>query len=174
MPPFKLSLTDIYPPKVLKRFPVMPCMKRVYKDKNATVHWSAAKNEGRFSSCWFNAGFVPVPVYIGFRLFVLLGRLPGQLPSNPRGQAGRLSPGNPPASRPGPTRPAPPRRRASPRPDSLVVCPVFGLHKFPDMPCTKKIYGRFPKFHRGFLGRYTGTLKSDIVSKRYTQFIVRI
>ena len=26
-------------------------------------------------------------------------------------------------------------------------------------------YGRFPKFHRVFLGRDPGTLKSDIVSK---------
>ena len=27
-------------------------------------------------------------------------------------------------------------------------------------------YGRFPKFHRVFLGRDPGTLKSDIVSKK--------
>ena len=30
-------------------------------------------------------------------------------------------------------------------------------------------YGRFPKFHRVFLGRDPGTLKSDIVSNIYTQ-----
>ena len=31
-------------------FPDMPCMKKVYKDKKASVHWSAAKNKERFSS----------------------------------------------------------------------------------------------------------------------------
>ena len=62
----------------------MPCMKRVYRDKEVSVHWSAARNEKRFSSRWFNAGFVPLPVYIGCRLFVFLGRHPGQLSSNPR------------------------------------------------------------------------------------------
>ena len=31
-------------------FPDMPCMKRVYKDKKASVHWSAARNKERFSS----------------------------------------------------------------------------------------------------------------------------
>ena len=30
--------------------PDMPCMKRVYKDKLATVHWSAARNKERPSS----------------------------------------------------------------------------------------------------------------------------
>ena len=32
-------------------------------------------------------------------------------------------------------------------------------------------YGRFPKFHRAFLGRDPGTLKSDIVSKKHPQSI---
>ena len=32
-------------------------------------------------------------------------------------------------------------------------------------------YGRFPKFHRAFLGRDPGTLKSDIVSKKHPQLI---
>ena len=31
--------------------------------------------------------------------------------------------------------------------------------------------GRFPKFHRVFLGRDPGTLKSDIVSKKHPQLI---
>ena len=31
-------------------FPDMPCMKRVYKDEKASVHWSAARNKERFSS----------------------------------------------------------------------------------------------------------------------------
>ena len=30
-------------------------------------------------------------------------------------------------------------------------------------------YSRFPKFHRAFLGRDSGTLKSDIVSKKHPQ-----
>ena len=32
------------------KFPDMPCMKRVYRDKRASVHWSAARNKERFSS----------------------------------------------------------------------------------------------------------------------------
>ena len=31
-------------------FPDMPCVKRVYRDSKASVHWSAARNEERFSS----------------------------------------------------------------------------------------------------------------------------
>ena len=31
-------------------FPDMPCTKRFYKDKKATVHWSAARNQERVSS----------------------------------------------------------------------------------------------------------------------------
>ena len=31
-------------------FPDMPCMKRVYKDKKASFHWSAARKKARFSS----------------------------------------------------------------------------------------------------------------------------
>ena len=30
-------------------FPDMPCMKRVYIDKKASVHWSAARKKERFS-----------------------------------------------------------------------------------------------------------------------------
>ena len=31
-------------------FPDMPCMKRVYRDRKASFHWSAARNKERFSS----------------------------------------------------------------------------------------------------------------------------
>ena len=31
-------------------FPNMPCMKTVYWDKKASIHWSAARNTERFSS----------------------------------------------------------------------------------------------------------------------------
>ena len=27
----------------------MPCMKRIYRDKKASVHWSAARKKERFS-----------------------------------------------------------------------------------------------------------------------------
>ena len=35
----------------------------------------------------------------------------------------------------------------------------------------KHVYGRFPKFHLAFLGRDSGTLKSDIVSNKQPQLI---
>ena len=35
----------------------------------------------------------------------------------------------------------------------------------------KRNNGRFPKFHRVFLGRDPGTLKSDIASKKHQQLI---
>ena len=54
-------------------FPEMPCMKRAYKDKSASVHWSAARNEESSWSrletadnCWSNAVFVPLSIYIIF------------------------------------------------------------------------------------------------------------
>ena len=31
-------------------FPDMPCMKRVHRDKKASVHWLAARTKERFSS----------------------------------------------------------------------------------------------------------------------------
>ena len=34
----------------LSYFPDMPCMRRVYRDKLASVHWSAARKKERFSS----------------------------------------------------------------------------------------------------------------------------
>ena len=36
-------------------FPDMPCMKRVYRDKKASFHWSAARNKERFSSRGYTA-----------------------------------------------------------------------------------------------------------------------
>ena len=41
----------------------MPCMKRVYKDKKASVHWSAVRNKERFSSRGSNAR-QPVVVFL--------------------------------------------------------------------------------------------------------------
>ena len=35
----------------------------------------------------------------------------------------------------------------------------------------RRSYGRFPKSHRVFSGRDSGTLKSDIVSKKHPQLI---
>ena len=55
----------------------MPCMKKVYNDKKASVHWSAAKKEERSRSCWLTERFVPPSVYMGVRWFVLLKTRPG-------------------------------------------------------------------------------------------------
>ena len=41
---------SVRPGNNLLFFPDMPCMKRVYRDKKASVHWSAARNKERFSS----------------------------------------------------------------------------------------------------------------------------
>ena len=38
-----------------EKFPDMPCMKRVYRGKKASVHWSAARNEERPSSRGYTA-----------------------------------------------------------------------------------------------------------------------
>ena len=35
---------------IYQEFPDMHCMKRVYRDKKASFHWSAAKKKERFSS----------------------------------------------------------------------------------------------------------------------------
>ena len=72
----------------------MPCMKRVCRDKWASVYWSADSNEERSWSRWYTAGqpvmnrlstadFVPPPLYIGFPLFVLAKNRSGQLSSKP-------------------------------------------------------------------------------------------
>ena len=78
------------------------------------------------------ADFVPPSVYIGFRLFVLPGRRPGQCLRFAGGQEGGLSPGriDPTASRATQPRSPSPPRRAPPRPDRPVVCPGFGFDKF--------------------------------------------
>ena len=71
------------------------------------------------------AGCVPQSIIIGFRLFVLLGGHPGDVPSMPCKVRGTVVfwAGHPvlPDS-------APPPRRA-PRPDPPVVCPGFGLDR---------------------------------------------
>ena len=38
------------PSALFEFFPDMPCMKRVYRDKKASVHWSGARNEERSHS----------------------------------------------------------------------------------------------------------------------------
>ena len=84
-----LMKKTMYQDGTRRSFPDMPCMKRDYKDKKATAHWSAARNKERFSSRGSTAGFVPPSVYIGFRLFVLLGRR-GDVSSMLWGVRGRL------------------------------------------------------------------------------------
>ena len=34
----------------MKKFPDMPCVKRVYRNKKTSFHWSAARKKERFSS----------------------------------------------------------------------------------------------------------------------------
>ena len=45
---YRIYLYSIFFENLL--FPDMPCMKRVYRDKLASVHWSAARNEERSRS----------------------------------------------------------------------------------------------------------------------------
>ena len=58
--------------------PDAPCPIPVHalheKGLNASVHWSAARNEERVSSRKSTERFVRPSFYIGFRLFVLLNR----------------------------------------------------------------------------------------------------
>ena len=79
---------------------------------------------------WSTAGFVPPSVYIKFSLFVLPGIRPGgysfdRLESKRDG--GLLA--EPTRRRPVLPVPAPPSRRAPPRPDPGVLCPGFGFDK---------------------------------------------
>ena len=80
---------------------------------------------------WSSAGFVPPSVYIGFRLFVLPQRRPGQCVRFAGGQEGGLfaSRIDPTASHPTQPRTPSPPRRAPPRPDRPVVCPGFGFDR---------------------------------------------
>ena len=106
-------------------FPDMPCMKKVYKDKKAPVHWSEArkKNYSRPAdklviNRWSTGRCVPPSVYIGFCLFVLLESRSGDVFSMPSRVRGTLvswancsvgvqswpAPPRRPAVRPDPTR----------------------------------------------------------------------
>ena len=78
-----------------------------------------------------NAGLIPPPVYIEFRLLVILRSLSGQVCSMPWGVWRTVDPWRTDlsASRPARSRPAPPSRHAPPCPDPPVVCPGFGLDK---------------------------------------------
>ena len=75
--------------------------------------------------------FVPPSVYIGFPLFLLPKRRPGQCLRFAGGQEGGLSPGriDPTASRPTQPRLPSPPRRAPLRPDRHVVCLGFGFDR---------------------------------------------
>ena len=53
--------------------------------------------------------------------------------------------------------------------DSIIVTPGMAHLRF--LVGKPPECGRFPKFHRVFLGRDPGTLKSDIVSKKHPQLI---
>ena len=79
------------------------------------------------ANCLSNASFFPPPLYIGFRLFVLLGGRSKHLSTMPWGVRGTVV-SSAKCSVGIPSCPAPPRR-APPRPDPPVVCPGFGFEK---------------------------------------------
>ena len=81
-------------------------------------------NRGSTAHC------VPQMVYMGFRLFVLLGRRSGHFFFNAlEGARDGCFLGEPFRRRPILPSPAPPPRRAPPRPDPPVVCSLFGFDK---------------------------------------------
>ena len=119
----------------------MPCMKRVYKEKLASVHWSAARNKERFLSrgC---TGYQPLvnrslcsPINLHRislvrasgatfrrRVFDALEKSRKDCPLGAQFYWKKV-----------PLDPAPPPRRA-PRRDPPVVCPGFGFDKFVLIP----------------------------------------
>ena len=62
----------------------MPCMERMYNNKFALVHWSAAKNETAHQR-WVNGGFCPSKVLARNSFVLLHDRCSGQLFSMPWG-----------------------------------------------------------------------------------------
>ena len=121
-------------------FPDMHCMRRVYRDKKASVHWSAARKKERFSYRG-QTGYQPL-VKRGFcssigihRIFIVRSSRthPGGHSSIVWGvRVFVVSWANSPVV--GvlccPPRPAPLSRRAPPRTDPPGVCPGFGLDRF--------------------------------------------
>ena len=95
-------------------FPDTPCMKRVYRDRGVGPLVSSQERRAAIVpliSRWSSAGLVPPPLYIGFRLFVLLRRRLGHLCSIPwRIRGTDVSWAN--RSVDVPSCPAPPRRPA--------------------------------------------------------------
>ena len=118
-------------------FSNMPCMKRVYRDKWATVHCSAARNEERFSSRGSTGRFVPLPVYIGFPLFVLSKSRSGELSSVLCWARGTnvLSASQTVDVRSGPARPGP-----AAAPCTAPPRPARGMSGF----WTRQVYDLFP------------------------------
>ena len=83
-------------------FSNMPCMKRVYRDKQASVHWSAPRTKSARESAntprvnrWLCSSIDSHRI-----LFVLLKRRSEQLSSMSGGHNGRLSPGRTDGRRP--------------------------------------------------------------------------
>ena len=104
-------------------FPDMPCMKKLSSDKQASVHWSAARTKsarGPMYKPLVKRTFLsPHQLIMGIRLFVHPKILPGQLPTMPLWARGTVvSWANRPTSvlaQPGPARPAAPPHAAPPR-----------------------------------------------------------
>ena len=128
-------------------------MKKIYRDKKASVHWSTASNEERSLSNdklrinrWSNGRIVPSAVYMGFPLFLLAKKRPEQL-FTVRWRA-REAVGFEGDRKVGtlfcPASPCPAVRPAPCRPDLPVVCPGFGLDRFKPREEPNK---RLPVYH---------------------------
>ena len=119
----------------MKTFPDMPCMKRVYKEKKATVHRSTARNKERFSSpgstavqTRFNRGFCyPIGLH-RISLVRAAGDTRRRVFDALEGARDACFLGKQFCWHPVLPDPAPPPRRAL-RPDAPVVCPGFGFDK---------------------------------------------
>ena len=112
----------------------MPCMKKVYKDKKATVHWSATGNEERIWPRGKNADEPRILFLHRFKLNFAcscFGKYVQDICAQCLGgSGGQLSFGRSDSSVPVVLGLASLPRRAPPRAVPPVVCPVFGFDRF--------------------------------------------
>ena len=117
-------------------FPDKPCMKSVYRDKKALVHWSAANNNFLFrpgdkpDTHRTQTARQPLVVFphrfqLDFACSCFWKEVQAMCFPCFGGYEGRLSPGRTVLSAPSPARPPPPHN--APRTGPLGVCPGFGF-----------------------------------------------